>query len=217
MLSAPVLQTPANGANLEGAPYDFTWSPVSGAGGYHIKISTSPTFVTTEENDDSIPGASTSYVYSGSLTWDTTHYWQMRTLNSSGTQWGEWSSVRSFVPIQTQSSAPVLQTPANGANLEGAPYDFTWSPVSGAGGYHIKISTSPTFVTTEENDDSIPGASTSYVYSGSLTWDTTHYWQMRTLNSSGTQWGEWSSVRNFVPIQGVGIPIIRVEPNRLDF
>lgn len=107
-LNFPTLVSPINGNNLTGPGYVFNWNSVSGAGGYHIKISTDSTFATTIVNDQGIAGSATSYTYNGSLTWDTMHYWQMRTLNSSGTQWGTWSPVQSFVPVQATAQYPTL-------------------------------------------------------------------------------------------------------------
>ena len=185
-LPAPNLLTPGNGSSLPGPPYNFTWQAVSGVGLYQIKIANNTSFTNPVINYDGIASWATSYQTSATLSFGQAYYWQMRTLNSTGTEWGPWGQYRSFTPTQIILPAPNLQSPGNGASVNGPPYTFSWSSVSGAGAYHIKIATNSSFSNTVINYENISGSATSYQTSYSFNYGQTYYWQMRTLNSSGT-------------------------------
>lgn len=403
---APELSTPANGGSLQGPSYVFTWSPVSGASAYHIKIATEPTFSNPIVNDIGISGASTSYAYAGSLTWNTTHYWQMQALK--GSCWGDWTGVRSFTPIPvlgvinvtspaagstlwkgheytiqwnsqnvsgdvrvqvlrsgslhatlsasyansgshpfevpfgtnqwpninwpedgnyqirvealngngsgtsgyftilrpsldvtypdggqtlaqgqninitwnqnqveagepillqwyrgstaieppittgapntgsfnhtvpcsiepgsdlnigmsayagevydysdgystiTEIAAPTILTPTQNSQLQGPPYNFTWTPVAGATQYRLKVSRVPDFTSTEFDDNTIPSSNTSYEYNNYLQWNTVHYAQMQAKRNGC--WGAFSAVRTFTP-QEAPASLSLISPN----
>jgi hypothetical protein len=98
-LTYPTLNSPSNGACLIGPPYTFTWQAVSNAGGYQIRIADNALFTSSIINDQSISGSANSYSTSTNLTYGQTYYWQIRTLNNSGTQWGVWSQYKSFVAV----------------------------------------------------------------------------------------------------------------------
>ncbi len=215
ILDPPILTSPSNEGTLTGPPYQFTWQPVSGASAYQLKIADNPTFIDPLLNDQNISGSATSYNTNINLNYGQTYYWQMRTLNSSGTQWGTWGQYRSFTPTQVELPPPNLLSPSNGENLTGPPYKFTWQMVSGAGGYQLKLSTDPLFNTTIFNDNSIAATSNTYEYNETLTYGIKHYWQMRTLNSSGTAWGDWSPTGNFIPQSSTdNLELIYPAPNQ---
>jgi GH25 family lysozyme M1 (1,4-beta-N-acetylmuramidase) len=190
ILPAPTLTSPADNATVSGPPFTFTWSPVSGAGGYQLKLSSDPTFITDIVNDLGINGSATSYTYNSSLTASTTYYWQMRALDgTTGTQWGAWSAVHSFTP-QAGSTLlpPTMTSPANGAAISCASSPTTvllqWNAVTGATGYHLLI-----------DGISIPiyiGAQTSYTATLPVG---THNWKIQTNNVAG--YGSYSALWSF--------------------
>ncbi len=189
-LPPPTLTGPDNGATVS-SPVPLRWTSVSGNNGYRLKIGSLPELDISSNQYDATLG-------------DDTYTWQVATKNDSG-QIGPWSSTRTFTVGALP--APNLISPADGGDLPGPTYTFTWGAVGGAGAYHIKISTDPTFASTIVNDLNISGSSTSYPYPGSLTWGTTHYWQMRTLNAAGTVWGQWSVVRSFTPVSEASVDL----------
>jgi len=185
---APTLGSPLNGVDLLGPPYVFTWSAVAGAGAYHIKIATEPTFASPVHTDNGISGAATSYSYGGSLAWGTTHYWQMQTLNTSGTAWGSWSAVQSFVPQSPTLPAPNLVSPLTGDTLAPLPngkITLQWTAVSGAAGYRL-------FIDTLSGMDMGSGQT---MFSATLN-EGAHKWKACTLSAS-LQCGPMSSEENF--------------------
>lgn len=93
--------------------------------------------------------------------------------------------------------APVLVSPGNGGVLDGPPYQFEWQGVEGASLYHIKVADNPSFTDPLINNDTISGQLTTFESSMTLVYGQTYYWQMRTLNSVGTEWGTWSNYQNF--------------------
>ncbi len=208
----PTLLLPSNGGVIEGPPYQFTWQKVNTAGAYQLKISDNTSFSTTVINDQSISGSATSYRTNVSLTPGKTYYWQMRTLNSTGTLWGDWGQYQSFTLQQSVLSPPTLLLPSNGGVIVGPPYQFTWQKVNTAGAYQLKISDNTSFSTTVINDQSISGSATSYQTNVSLTPGKTYYWQMRTLNSAGTLWGDWGQYHSFMLQQAVLPPPTLLSP-----
>jgi len=93
--------------------------------------------------------------------------------------------------------APALVSPGNGGVLDGPPYQFEWQGVAGASLYHLKIADNPSFTNPLINNDTINGQLSTFQTSMTLVYGQTYYWQMRTLNSVGTEWGTWSNYQNF--------------------
>jgi glucose/arabinose dehydrogenase/PKD repeat protein len=76
---------------------------------------------------------------------------------------------------------------------------LTWSPISWARGYHIQISTSPTFLpasTLVVDDSTLTSSSAQYTTAG-LAAGPVYYWRVRAKNDAGL-WGPWSSTDMFV-------------------
>jgi len=188
---APSLNTPANGITTDDQTPDLSWSQSGSASYFQVQIATDSNFsnITIDESHVN------SLNFTPPLLNDDTYWWRVRTYFGS---WSSWSSSRWF-SLNAHLSAPNLTAPIGGQNLSGPPYHFNWNPVVGAHAYYLKISTSHDFSTAVFFDENIPASAISYNYNGALQWGTTHYWQMRTLNSDGTVWGEWSSVESFVP------------------
>lgn len=101
--SAPVLSSPANGAD-QPLMDTLRWDSVSGASisSYNLEVSSTATFSTTLINGESID--STSYFISG-LTSTITYYWRVNATNIEGTS--AWSSIWSFVPIPPDTSKTI--------------------------------------------------------------------------------------------------------------
>jgi len=188
---APSLNTPANGITTDDQTPDLSWSQSGSVSYFQVQIATDSNFSNLVIDESHW----NSFNYTPPSLNDDTYWWRVRAYFGS---WSSWSSSRWFT-VNAHLPAPNLTAPVGGQNLTGPPYHFNWNPVAGANAYYLKISTSHDFSTTVFFDENIPGSDTSYDYNGSLQWGQTHYWQMRTLNSDGTVWGEWSNVESFVP------------------
>ena len=189
----PNLTYPLSGAILSDSTPDLAWSQDNGEVNYfHVQISSNSVF--TSLVVDQYPWY--TFNFTPDPLPDDTYWWRVRSHGTNDV-WSDWSS--SYFSINSILSPPNLLSPPDGGDLEGPPYIFTWQAVVGAGAYQLKVSTDPTFSTTIVNDQNIAGTNTSYSFNDNLTWGDIHYWQMRTLNSSGTEWGSWSTVRNFTP------------------
>ncbi|HYX87612.1 MAG TPA: hypothetical protein VE777_21785 [Gaiellales bacterium] len=133
-LSAPVLNTPLDGAAVDNLPV-FTWNGVSGAAKYEFQLAGTSAFspalvdVTTANHR-----AATSKVLGNQ-----TYYWRVRAISSTGTN-GPWSAVRSFDHEWSDVATP--QSPGDGDTLTYPdPILLNWSSVPGAQKYEVKIAT----------------------------------------------------------------------------
>jgi hypothetical protein len=132
------------------------------------------------------------------------YYYYLVSRNNSGLISSKFYTMTKIkATIKESLSPPTLNSPSNGAYLA-KPYSFTWQAVSNAGGYQIKIADDILFTSPIINDQSISGSATSYFTNINLTDGQTYYWQMRTLDSSGIQWGVWSQYESFVAIYDTG-------------
>ncbi len=134
-LEPPNLTNPTDNELLDGPPYLFSWEAVPDAGAYQIKISTRRDFANTIVNEENISGSKTQYTYDKHLPQGTTHYWQMRALNQSGTAWGQWSAVKSFI-TQAQFT---LKSPIDGVQVTGNTVTFDWSDIDNVDYYEIIV------------------------------------------------------------------------------
>lgn len=101
-VAAPALTAPANGASLE-APFDFTWSAVSGASLYLFEVSPTADF-TTLSSFIRCEGTTLSTLDIADLTLNETAYWRVRAC-AKGKNDGV-SETRSFVAKRLDIASP---------------------------------------------------------------------------------------------------------------
>jgi fibronectin type 3 domain-containing protein len=153
------------------AQVSLTWTPSSGAVGYHVKRSTSSGGPYTQI------GAPTSATYSDSgLTNGTIYYYVVSAVNSAGES-GNSTEVSATPVAPTQIPATPAGLVATAGNTQVL---LTWTASSGATGYHVKRGTSSGGPYTQI------GAPASATYSdGGLTNGTTYYYVVSAVNSAG--------------------------------
>jgi hypothetical protein len=95
--SAPILVSPTNNSTLNNPNITFTWTTVSGADLYRLRVMKDGS---TTSSFDSIT-YNTSYTLTGTTLGDGTYSWQVAAHNSAG--WSSWSSPFVFI-IQKQLS-----------------------------------------------------------------------------------------------------------------
>jgi hypothetical protein len=181
-----VKSVPGNGASGVSLNPTLSWAASSGVTFYEYCFdTTNDGACTTWVNN----GTSTSVII-GTLSTNTTYYWQVRATNSFGTTYAEGSST-AFWSFTTGSPPAAFSkiSPSNLASGISTSPTLSWGTASGAAGYEY------CYDTTNDSACSVwvsTGASTSAALSG-LTYGATYYWQVRALNSFGTTYAEGSS------------------------
>ena len=189
-IATPVLSLPANAFVGAGVVSTLSWSTVSGAATYHVRVSTVNTFATILTQDSTLTGVSKIV---GGLAGGIVYYWQVRAKDAFGSV-GDFTGTQSFTTLGTA----VLGLPTNGALGQSLTPTFTWATVNGAATYHLQVSTESTFGTTIYNNAAITGI--SQAISG-LSYLTVYYWKVQAANASGDT-GFTSVVQNFTA-QGI--------------
>ncbi len=185
---------PANGAANQSTSPTLSWGTSSGATSYEYCYDTSNN--STCNNTWVSTGSNTSIGLSG-LSPNTTYYWQVHAINTGGTTEADGGVWWSFA---TSSSAPAdfsKSAPANGLLNRPLSLSLTWNSSSGASSYEYCYDTS--------NDSACGG---SWISTGtgtsvgisSLSYDTTYYWQVRAVNTSGTTYANSGTWWNFTTI-----------------
>ena len=174
-VSATPLPATPTGLKAISAGYNsnkITWTAVTGATGYSIYRSTSPTsgFAYIKAV------TSASYTNTG-LTTGTTYYYQIKayTLVGSTKIYSAFSSVVSAKPV------PAAPTGLTAARASATSIKISWNTVTGATGYAMYRSTSPTSGFTYVKSVT----SASYTNTG-LTTGTKYYYQVKAYRTVGT-------------------------------
>ncbi|MCB0516023.1 MAG: M43 family zinc metalloprotease [Chitinophagales bacterium] len=149
--AAPSLSSPSNGATGQSTVPTLSWGAVTGTDGatsYTVQVSTVSNFSTTVVNQTGI--TTTSYTLTTTLSENTTYYWRVRGVNDCGT--GSWSSVFSFTTLS-------CTTPTNltSSSIGVSSASITWSAVSGASAYNVRIkpTASSTWTTSSTTSTSV--------------------------------------------------------------
>jgi hypothetical protein len=206
--SSPLTQTPTDGQTLTfpTEPVIFSWDPVPGAISYTVEVDSSDSFVSPAVTQSSTKNTSFTPTDTKSFTmgdgmrpqlW----YWHVR-ANFPASQVGPYSTPKSY-SVQWPN-APLLESPANGANVTDVV--LSWDPVPGAQSYEIQIDGNGDWQNlTIEQDDVMSTRYSPYVTlpNGS------YYWHVR-ARAAGTavNWGSWSADRMFTrswPTQPVSV------------
>jgi hypothetical protein len=196
-LTAPPLQTPANGASLQQMPA-LTWGAVNGASTYQYELAADPRFGAIALGSGTGKGSSRTHNTSAALDQDIpdgTYYWRVRGFTSKDSA-GPWSAVRRVTKAWT--AAPTLIAPnALGVQWPADPLLLQWSPVPYAAKYLVQIATDPS-MSNVINDKSSNGTvtdATDLAVPGTLA-SGTYYWAVTPEDSDGRT-GTRSAVGSF--------------------
>jgi parallel beta-helix repeat protein len=222
--TAPTLASPGNGETVGGTSISFSWNAASGATKYWLVVS-------TNSNMDIVAGRKfagdvgnvTSYNDGGYSGTGTRYYWWVWAGNATG--WSPESAVaangRYFmngIPT-TITTAPTLQTPANGATVGGSSVNFTWDAVFGATKYWLVVSTSSNMdIVAARKFGGDVGNVTSYDDGGYSGVGIRYYWWVWAGNA--TSWSPESAVAangryfmNGIPTTITTAPTLRTPAN----
>lgn len=184
--TALVPQPPA-GLSLGSVPAGsqplLQWNRVPGATAYDVEVSSSSTFGTTVWKTTTVNRRATPPVQvpSGAV------WWRVRTVSAS--ERGDWA-VTSFT--QAPLAGPELQAPGDGTQLE-QPQDpalLAWTPIHGATGYSVEISSDPNF-TDPLLTTAYSSQTPSFVVPNPQV-ATTYHWRVRATLAAGivTEWSD---------------------------
>lgn len=175
--SAPVLSSPANGANNIPVAPILTWSRPANATSYRLQVSTTATFDEGTVVVDQGSIADTLYSLSG-LQHAVTYYWRISAVGTGGTS--SYSVAFGFTTVVAPPAAPVANA-ATGISSSG--FVASWSSVSGATEYRLDISTD-NFVTFVPGYENLLVVGISQAVSG-LTANTSYAYRVRAGNIGG--------------------------------
>jgi hypothetical protein len=199
----PSLVSPANGAVDQPGNIIFRWNAVSSAASYHLQVSKTVDFSSSEVDQTGI----TDTLYNVSeLELNVTFYWRVRSATPGGSH-GDWSAVWDFNTVGLPP-APSLVSPANNVQDQPVALDLVWNPAVGAETYQLQVATVMDFSSTFINLDGLTDTLSSV---DGLDFERTYYWRVRAKNSFGD--GSWSQVRNFTTRTGIPAPPVLSSPD----
>jgi hypothetical protein len=170
----------ANAAsNIAVSSFTAHWNTSSGATAYFVDVSTSSTFSSYVYNNQSV-GNTTSYNFTG-LNCNTLYYYRVRASSSCGTS-NNSSTISVTTCLCCTSPNPPTANAASGINATS--FIANWNTSSGATGYFVDVSTSPTFSSYVFNNQSV-GNITTYNFTG-LNCNTQYYYRVRAGSGCGT-------------------------------
>jgi hypothetical protein len=180
-LAKPVLNSPEDGATLCNGQPTLTWTAVEGATSHRVHVDDDPAFGSIAL-DETVMDTSYTLTAAQELS-DGVYYWRVR--GSSPVQTGPWSATSSFtVGIPT---APILQSPADGATIGDLTPEFSWSSVAGSTEYRLRVGLDPAF-SSVVLDVNVPG--TSHTPAANMATDSYH-WSVQAHTPCG--WSDWSA------------------------
>jgi hypothetical protein len=177
VITAPTItNAPGSLASSVITPTGFTasWGSVTTATSYRLDVSASSSFASFVSGYNNLTVSGTSQAVSG-LSGNTTYYFRVRAVNSSGTS----------ASSSNGSALTLVGVPVTTASTPITANSFTvnWGAASGAATYAIDVSTSSAFSTllTGYNSLAVSGTSQSV---GGLAANTTYYFRVRGVNGA---------------------------------
>ncbi len=183
-LSAPVLISPINSAQIESTSVAFKWDSVNNATTYHFQLSTSSAFNSITNENSSLTSISYQVI---SLLNNQQYYWRVSANNINNN--GPWSNISSFT-TKVPPPVPAPISPPNDSTITPTNITFAWSQVSNAEYYHIQISTSASFnnIIVDDSLLTVPAKTVD-----SLSPNKIFYW--RVLAKDSTTKSPWSNTQ----------------------
>jgi hypothetical protein len=196
LLSAAILNNPANSAlNISTNPI-FNWHLANQGAHYMIEVAKDSAFSIPALSNSStvvnVDDSTTSCNIAG-LSFNTKYFWRVTSFGIS-----YWSTPVSFGPTSAiWSFTTIISTPINIAPISGTinvpvQTSLSWKSVQSALSYRVQIATDSAF--TNIARDSTVVIDTLVLFSNLLN-NTKYFWRVNATNANGT--GAWSNIWNF--------------------
>jgi len=173
--------SPADSATAISIDADLSWTAGSGS-------TSSDVYFGTDSTPDAgeFQGNQTATTYEpGTMSYSTTYYWRIDEINAQGTTTGNvWSfTTEAAPPLPGQASNP---SPADSATDVSIAADLSWTAGSNSTSHDVYFGTS--------SPGTFQGNQTAVTFDpGTMDNDTTYYWRIDEINTSGTTTGiVWS-------------------------
>ncbi|MDR3575115.1 MAG: choice-of-anchor Q domain-containing protein [Anaerolineaceae bacterium] len=200
----PGLAVPKNGALLINYQPEMDWHAVINANQYQIQIANNNSFSDSSLIVDTLVSASTQLDITTTLPPDNNYYWHVRAYDEKG-QYSLWSS---YFYFKTAMLPPILGYPGNNGNALTTRPTFDWGDVSGATGYTLQISKSPTFISKILT---IRLVNSTYTSTSDFPRKTLLYWR---VYANGIRPSTWSQVFSFNSADPPQIPVLLNPANK---
>ncbi|MBI3977782.1 MAG: hypothetical protein HY331_06315 [Chloroflexi bacterium] len=204
------LLAPADGVTVTLTPM-FSWRPVAGAVTYDVQViataSLTQTFDDYPLHDGIVATDKVAYQTNRLPYPQGTYHWRVRARNARGST-SDWSAPRTFaiqlpppegLTVNTISATGAVVTHTSPITVDGrgSGFHLAWSPVAGAAGYRVEVSTDPAFGSLA--DSATTEAASWAPRLGAQYRDlATHYWRVLPLDRAGIA-GRASATGSFVP------------------
>jgi Leucine-rich repeat (LRR) protein/uncharacterized protein YdeI (BOF family) len=188
----PELLTPELEQDSVTLPVSFSWSEVEGAQTYYLEITQVPSFDTTNTVKE-LTG--TEFVFEEALD-ETDYFWRVR-AEADGAP-GGWSAVGTFTTELRPPETPTWE-PEDGAENVPVENVLAWNSSERADTYNLQLADNEDFETLIIDQSGLEETELEV----SLEGQTTYYWRIQAVNSSGSS--EWSSAASFTTEMTTGI------------
>ncbi|MCC6748175.1 MAG: IPT/TIG domain-containing protein [Deltaproteobacteria bacterium] len=191
VLTAPAAPTGVTAVPASSTQVNLSWTPVTGATGYHVyRSTTAGVTVSVGNRITGTPVATPPYADAG-LTAGTTYYYVVTALNANGESTGS-TEVSATPPVALPAPGGVTAAAGVGQNT------VSWNPVAGAASYNIYYATGATIPTTASTK--IANAKSPYVHSN-LTIGLRYTYVVTAVNAQGESVASmWVEATPVVPV-----------------
>jgi hypothetical protein len=203
---APTLVAPSENVTVQAdcwcsnLPFSLKWTGVCDACVYDVQIALNPDFTDTiylgeaapyyEEGgkDYTYAAKGLSFIVQDYLTCQVTYYWRVRAHQADTCQvihswWSDTGAIT--VAPSTDQGTITLIAPLNGANdVAIKNVGFSWTLQATATKYDWKLSTSADLSSAVTGGSQTGLTHSAYTYTGTLSYDTTYYWQVIAWNGN---------------------------------
>ena len=181
-LTAPTINSPADGATGVALSTNLSYSPTDGASLFNIELSINADFTGTEGVDLWTFNGVNATSQAVTLSYSTTYYWRVQSSDGA-TYVSPWASA-SFTTLDGPPQSPTLSLPENNATGVSLTNTFVWLNGGGAQTYDLYVDIDSNFpsgpVATDLTETSFDSSSLN------LSNSTGYYWKVVAKNASGS-------------------------------
>jgi hypothetical protein len=177
---SPNLVSPKESESLSETAPILKWTNLQDADAYRIEIARNIDFTNSFQSVDVFDS-----LYQANDLTEGKYYWRVRGLNAAGD--GDWSSLGSFIIDVTPPDIPTPISPVDGSVITDLQPTFTWTKISDAQNYEIRLDTINPPFRTETIHNQVMYKPTSKLI------PTTYFWQVRAIDVAGNS-SAWSQI-----------------------